>query len=162
MSVQSSTLAGQGSGVLVASMTVRSAASGLGTQGLGGWPHGEGRGGVHVQCSGAQMVPLQEASKHQEQLCPSQALPYAHSTPCRETKAQWALAMGPTCVGRGLGAQRAPAEKGRKAVRLTKRPCVSRKWLGLKRSGVAHCVLSRSTELNNGMTGVPCRTTPHQ
>lgn len=49
-----------------------------------------------------------------------------------------------------------PAEKGRKAARFTKCPSASRKWPGLNWRGVSHCVLSRSTELSRGITGVPC------
>lgn len=49
-----------------------------------------------------------------------------------------------------------PAEKGRKAARFTKHPLASRKWPGLNWRGVSHCVLSRSTELSRGTTGVPC------
>lgn len=47
-------------------------------------------------------------------------------------------------------------EKGRKAPRFTKRPSASRKCCGLNWLGVAHCVLSRSTEVSRGITGVPC------
>lgn len=58
----------------------------------------------------------------------------------------------------GLRALRAavPVEKGRKAARFTKCPLASRKWPGLNWWGVSHCVLSRSTELSRGITGVPC------
>lgn len=49
-----------------------------------------------------------------------------------------------------------PAEKGRKAALFTKHPLESRKWPGLNWWGVSHCVLSRSTELSRGITGVPC------
>lgn len=50
-----------------------------------------------------------------------------------------------------------PAEKGRKAPRFIKCPLASRKWFGLNRLGVSHCVLSRSTEVSRGITGVPCK-----
>jgi hypothetical protein len=63
------------------------------TQGLGLWPHSEGRGGLGVQGGRAdplwwqQTVPLQEASEQQEELRPGQALPDADSAACGESKA---------------------------------------------------------------------------
>lgn len=56
-----------------------------------------------------------------------------------------------------LKAGKLPVEKGRKAPRFIKRPLASRKWFGLNWLGVSHCVLSRSTEVSKGITGVPCK-----
>lgn len=141
-------------------------------QGLGWRPHGEGWGGCGVQGGGAEAgrgqeaVPLEEAHEQQEELRPGQALPHTDTAACKgHGGAGWGL-LSPGGEGipglwwgePGPPACRAvvPAEKGRKAARFTKRPSASRKWPGLNWRGVSHCVLSRSTELSRGTTGVPC------
>lgn len=85
--------------------------------------------------------------------------------PARETEAPRKVS-GLLLEGRKLGrswcrctqkASKLPVEKGRKAPRFIKRPLASRKWFGLNWLGVSHCVLSRSTEVSKGITGVPCK-----
>lgn len=84
--------------------------------------------------------------------------------PARETEAP--CKVPGLLEGRGLStpwprhtlkASKLPVEKGRKAPRFIKRPLASRKWFGLNWLGVSHCVLSRSTEVSKGITGVPCK-----
>ena len=49
-----------------------------------------------------------------------------------------------------------PAEKGMKASLLTNFPLLSRKWEGLKLSGLSHSVSSHNTDVRRGYTTVPC------
>lgn len=84
--------------------------SGHRTQGLGRWPHGEGRGRPQVQVCrgeagrGQQAVPLQEAGKQQEELNPSQALPDTDPAACKRNRGTvWGAR--PAAGGETLGEQ---------------------------------------------------------
>lgn len=80
--------------------------------------------------------------------------------PARETKAPvpyWRRELSRNCWRHTIQASKLPVEKGRKAPRFIKHPLASRKWFGLNWLGVSHCVLSRSTEVSKGITGVPCK-----
>lgn len=64
-------------------------------------------------------------------------------------------------VGQQAGPPQAPAEKGRKAACLTKRPWASRKCSGWKRKGSFQAVSSFSTDDRLVMSVVPWQETPH-